>query len=165
MKVFVGALLAVVAALLAVPFYASWAKPIPRARRLADCTNSAVAFTFGCPPGNGFEIAIGLPTGTNLSDSSWPGCGGRVRITDDEREVFSREFTIAATNAFFRVNGDERVKTCIISFPQYDTQTRLDQVIKQASVYRGTVDFSNSPPANSSVWLLWRMSKAQARRR
>jgi hypothetical protein len=157
-----GITLSLVATALAViAFCASQLKPIPRSMKLVECTNTAVTFTFTCPLGDSYNIALGVKGTKDFSELSQLDCRGRLRIVDGERVVCEFDFPISEARHTLWLKRDEGIAGYFVTVPSAGSPYSLERLLKPTSRYEGFVTFSNLPPGGISLWLSWRQKRIE----
>lgn len=115
-------------------------------RQLADCSCNPVGASFLCPEGEVFDLLLGIP-----EESRGTFFAGHLYVKDGESgEILcDSAFTSASTEQGNWL--EHRNLACYIltlNNKQWDK-------IKPGRAYDVTIDFSQNPPSDASLWLHW----------
>jgi hypothetical protein len=129
--------------------------PCARRLKLGDCTNSSLSFNFACPGGDDFLIDLGVGDVTDPNALKQPEYLGTLAIEEGQQRILLLGFNSDENHQSSWLRQEERIWGYALTLPQKEGQPALASILKRGTHYKVVVNFSNAPPAGTSLWLSW----------
>jgi hypothetical protein len=124
---------------------------IPHSIKLVDCTNSILKVHLKVPKGRGYNLVLGMP-GSEMAEKFPYKFSGRIQIIEDKSSIIDFPIGSELIQSCNWLNGESGF---ILTGFRNTNCPALSQFIHPQKDYDIEIDFDQSPPPSTSIWLFW----------